>query len=228
MVRYIISLSILCASFFSYAQNLQPTDDMALITVHVKNFKGMASIGDKVSFKSQKNGKVYTGISTNNGTFQILLPEGDAYIVLVMGFEMDNTNNIFTVPSNPGPTTGTYTITYELPKVYTLSNLYFDTGKATIRKDSYESLSNLAELMRRKPLMVIELAGHTDNIGSAESNQKLSEARAQSVKQYLVSKGVPAIRVLAVGYGQTQPIATNDTEYGRQQNRRTEVKILHE
>lgn len=228
MKKYFVSLCILCATFFSYAQNLQPTDDMALITVHVKNFKGMPSIGDKVSFKSKKNGKIYTGVSTRDGTFQILLPEGDSYIVLVMGFEMDNTNNIFTVPENPGPTTGTYTITYELPKVYTLSNLYFDTGKATIRKDSYESLSNLAELMKRKSLMVIELAGHTDNVGSAESNQKLSEARAQSVKQYLVSKGVPAMRVIAVGYGQTQPIATNNSEQGRQQNRRTEVKILHE
>lgn len=224
----VLCVSLLCLGFV-YSQNLQPTDDMALITVTVQNFKGLPSIGDKVSFKSKRTGQEYTGVSTANGTFQILLPEGDDYIVLVMGFEMDNTNTIFTVPRNPGPTIGTYTISYELPKVYTLSNLYFDTGKSTIRPESYKSLDDLAELMKRKRTMVIELAGHTDNVGSAAMNQKLSEERAESVKRYLVSKGVsPAIRIIAVGYGQSQPIASNNTEEGRQKNRRTEVKILHE
>jgi outer membrane protein OmpA-like peptidoglycan-associated protein len=227
-MKHIFTFLILFSSCFAFSQNLQPTDDMALITVHVKNFKGMPSIGDKVAFKSKASGKEYTGVSKPNGTFQILLPEGDSYTVLVMGFEMDNTNNIFNVPSNPGPTRGTYTITYELPKTYTLNNLYFDTGKATIRKESYSSLNDLAELMKRKKTMVIQLAGHTDNVGSEESNQKLSETRAESVKRYLISKGVQAIRVIAVGYGQSQPIASNSTAEGRQQNRRTEVKILHE
>ncbi|MFO7868705.1 MAG: OmpA family protein [Bacteroidales bacterium] len=227
-MKHIYTFLILLSSLYAFSQDLEPTDDMALITVKVENFEGMASVGDKVAFKSKSTGKKYTGVSKSDGTFQILLPEGDSYTVLVMGFEMDNTNNVFKVPDNPGKTRGTYTITYELPKTYTLNNLYFDSGKATIRKDSYETLNNLAELMKRKKTMVIQLSGHTDNVGSKEANQKLSEARAESVKQYLVSKGVQAMRVVAVGFGQSKPIASNNTPQGRQENRRTEVKILHE
>lgn len=227
-MKFLFTLLIMIASIFGYSQNLQPTDDMAVITVTVKNFSGMASIGDMVTFKSKKNGKEYKGVSSANGTFQIKLPEGDTYLVLVKGFEMDNTNNEFSVPSNPGPTTGTYTITYELPKVYTLKNLYFDTGKATIRPDSYASLNDLADLMKRKRNMVILIEGHTDSDGDNMANQKLSEARARSVQQYLIRKGVPGIRVQIIGYGESRPIASNSTAEGRQKNRRTEVKVLNQ
>jgi len=112
--------------------------------------------------------------------------------------------------------------------VYTLENVYFDTGKLTLKSSSYKTLDNLAELLTYKKDMVIEIAGHTDNVGDDAANQRLSEDRAKSVKSYLVSKGVSPEQIKAVGYGETVPIADNATEEGRSKNRRTEVKILNE
>lgn len=76
--------------------------------------------------------------------------------------------------------------------------------------------------------MIIEIAGHTDNTGDSAYNKKLSQARAESVRSYLIKKGVPASRMLAKGYGAEQPVADNDDETGRQLNRRTEVRIISE
>ena len=227
-MKYITTLIILFSSIFSFSQNLTPTDDVAIITVKVQNYKGIPSIGDKVTFKSKKDGKVYTGESKANGEFQILLPEGQDYSVLIMGFEMDNTNNVFSVPNKPGIIKGNYLIRYELPKEYTLKNLYFDTAKATIRPESYKTLAVLAELMKRKRNMVILLEGHTDSQGDDFANQKLSEARALSVKSFLTKSGVQSVRVQTAGYGESRPIASNNTPEGRQKNRRTEVRVLNQ
>lgn len=100
-----------------------------------------------------------------------------------------------------------------------ISNLEFDLGKATIRDRSFPSLDKVADLLVSKNFS-LKLAGHTDNTGSAELNMRLSKDRAEAVRQYLVTKGANASRIEAVGYGQTQPIATNKTAAGRQQNRR--------
>jgi len=79
-----------------------------------------------------------------------------------------------------------------------------------------------------KPQLEIEIAGHTDNVGTAESNMTLSLNRAKSVRNYLISKGIDANRVSIQGYGDTQPIASNDSAEGRQKNRRTVVNITKE
>ena len=106
-----------------------------------------------------------------------------------------------------------------------IKDLEFDFGKATIRSKSYESLDKVAELLAKKNI-TLKLAGHTDNVGSESANLKLSKDRAESVKAYLVSKGANPSRIEATGYGETQPIASNKTEVGRQQNRRVEFTIF--
>ncbi|RYE28461.1 MAG: OmpA family protein [Sphingobacteriaceae bacterium] len=100
-----------------------------------------------------------------------------------------------------------------------ISNLEFDLGKATIRDHSFPSLDRVASLLVSKNF-TLKLAGHTDNTGSAALNMKLSKDRAEAVRQYLIDKGANASRIESVGYGSTQPIATNKTAAGRQQNRR--------
>jgi OOP family OmpA-OmpF porin len=74
--------------------------------------------------------------------------------------------------------------------------------------------------------MRIEVGGHTDNVGNDAANQKLSEQRANAVREFLIAKGIDGTRIVAKGYGETKPIATNETEEGRAQNRRTEVTVL--
>jgi OOP family OmpA-OmpF porin len=106
-----------------------------------------------------------------------------------------------------------------------IKNLEFDFGKSTIRAHSYPSLDRVAALLVNKNFS-LKLAGHTDNVGSADANLKLSKDRAESIKGYLVSKGANASRIEATGYGKTQPIATNKTAKGRQINRRVEFTLF--
>jgi OOP family OmpA-OmpF porin len=101
----------------------------------------------------------------------------------------------------------------------------FESGRSTIDPDSLGLLDRLIETALRCPTVNVEVAGHTDAVGEASTNQALSEKRAQAVVDYLVKAGLPASRFNAVGYGSTQPVATNDTEQGKAQNRRIEFLV---
>lgn len=112
-----------------------------------------------------------------------------------------------------------------LPKVLQLKGVTFEFNKDRLRPDSKTVLDTVVEIMKRYPEMQVELAGHTDNVGSDSYNQKLSEKRAEAVRQYLIAAGIPSANMTAVGYGEKEPIATNDTDEGRELNRRTELRI---
>ncbi len=103
--------------------------------------------------------------------------------------------------------------------------ILFDLGKATIRKESYAVLQNIADIMKEYPNAKFEIEGHTDSQGSDALNQRLSNDRAASVKDYLTTIGMDASRLTSVGYGESRPIATNATKAGRQQNRRVEISL---
>jgi OOP family OmpA-OmpF porin len=106
-----------------------------------------------------------------------------------------------------------------------IKNLEFDLGKATIKATSYATLNRVASLLVEKNFS-LKLAGHTDNSGSMALNLRLSKDRAEAVKAYLVSQGANASTIEATGYGPNQPIATNKTAAGRQQNRRVEFSLF--
>ncbi|MGJ8669598.1 MAG: OmpA family protein, partial [Oceanococcus sp.] len=84
---------------------------------------------------------------------------------------------------------------------------------------------DVSRVMERYPEMMVEVAGHTDSVGSDAYNQQLSQKRSESVRQYLTDKGISADRMSAVGYGESEPVDTNDTKEGRERNRRTELRI---
>jgi len=107
-----------------------------------------------------------------------------------------------------------------------LRNIFFDFGKSELRTESTTELNRIIQLMKDIPQIKVEISGHTDNIGSETSNQKLSEDRAKAVVAHLVKNGIPATRLVFKGYGSSKPLAPNDTEANRQQNRRTEFKII--
>ena len=107
-----------------------------------------------------------------------------------------------------------------------LKNIFFDFNQATLRPESKNELDRLVTLMNDMPSLKIEISGHTDNIGSAQYNKTLSERRAKSVVDYLIENGISPNRLTYKGYGFDMPIAPNDTDEGRQQNRRTEFKII--
>ena len=107
-----------------------------------------------------------------------------------------------------------------------LKNIFFDFDKATLRPESTNELERLTKLLQDVPTLKIEIGGHTDSKGADDYNKKLSDNRAKAVVTYLIGKGIAADRLTSAGYGEEQPIATNDTDEGRQMNRRTEFKIL--
>lgn len=111
-------------------------------------------------------------------------------------------------------------------KTIRLDNIMFETGSATLTADSKYELQNLITAMTDYPQMVIEVAGHTDNVGDPAANKTLSQQRAVAVVNYLVGKGISAGRMRAVGYGDTKPAAPNDTPENRAKNRRTEFTIV--
>jgi outer membrane protein OmpA-like peptidoglycan-associated protein len=106
------------------------------------------------------------------------------------------------------------------------NNLEFATAKDIIKTESFSSLDELAELMKKKPNWRLKISGHTDNQGGKTTNMKLSEKRAKAVQKYLVGKGIAADRFKVEWFGQTKPIADNKTEAGRQKNRRVEMLII--
>lgn len=107
-----------------------------------------------------------------------------------------------------------------------LNNIFFDTNKFDLKPESITELQQLVDFLTLNPTLHIEISGHTDDVGNDASNNTLSENRARSVYQYLISNKIAADRLVYKGYGKTQPIAPNTTDEGRQKNRRTEFKII--
>ncbi|HEY8934915.1 MAG TPA: OmpA family protein [Cyclobacteriaceae bacterium] len=107
-----------------------------------------------------------------------------------------------------------------------LNNIFFETGKAVLKSESFSELDRVANFLRDNPDLRIEIGGHTDNVGKPASNQKLSEARAAAVAKYIVSKGLLQQNIVSKGYGSSKPVAENTTKEGKAQNRRVEFTIL--
>jgi outer membrane protein OmpA-like peptidoglycan-associated protein len=105
-------------------------------------------------------------------------------------------------------------------------NLEFETGKAVIKSTSLSSLEELAKLLNSRAEYRLLVSGHTDNVGNATANIKLSKSRADAVKKYLVGAGVVPDKIITEGFGSKKPIASNNTEEGRQKNRRVEMKVI--
>lgn len=125
------------------------------------------------------------------------------------------------------PTVATTPTDTPVEEPVVMNNIFFVVGSAELTPSSDAEVSQLAEALRTNPGMNVEIAGHTDNVGSKADNQKLSEERAKSVVNSLVAKGIAKTRLTYKGYGETKPIASNETPEGRAKNRRTEFRITN-
>lgn len=118
-----------------------------------------------------------------------------------------------------------YVTPLEVGQSIDIENIYFETGRAMLKPESFRSLNALISFLNEYPNVRVEIGGHTDNVGSATVNQKISEERAFSVAEYVIAQGVPAHRVVSKGYGFDKPKASNKTPEGRAQNRRVDFTI---
>jgi len=184
----------------------------------------------QIEITDNATGKIIETFTTNSATgkFIITLASGKNYGIAVKadGYLFHSEN--FDIPNGAADNLVNKVIELKNIKVgnkIALRNIFFDTGKSTLRSESNAELDRLVKLMKDVPNLKIEISGHTDNTGSAKLNNKLSQDRAQAVVNYLKAKGIAANRMTAKGYGSTQPIASNGNSAGRQQNRRTEFEI---
>ncbi|MBN9483062.1 MAG: OmpA family protein [Bacteroidetes bacterium] len=138
----------------------------------------------------------------------------------------DNTDKCPTVPGTVA-NQGCPEVSVEVKKrlAFAATAIQFETGKATIKKTSYKLLNEIVKILNDYPDYMMTIDGHTDNVGKPEKNMQLSKDRAQSVKNYFVSKGISEDRLVTNGYGDTKPVASNKTAKGRAQNRRVAMDL---
>ena len=161
-----------------------------------------------------------------NGVYSLQLPEGnwtvkvmaEGYldVVKVQVMQPEETT-VFDVEMRPALETG---------QVLSFNNIYFDSGSANIKPESFGILDNVAQTLIANQGVAVRIAGHTDSDGSASYNQGLSERRANAVRDYLVNKGVPMNTLSTVGYGEEQPVVPNTSASNKAQNRRIEFTVL--
>jgi OmpA-OmpF porin, OOP family len=227
-MKYTLCIFLLFFMITGKSQNVVPADNEALLNVIVTDFAKKPRKGDIICFVAQRTGIEYKGISGADGRFSLAVPKGDTYRITYREFSANEEYAEVEIPGGSGKIVSEIAIQLELPKTYVLDNVFFDTGKATLKQESNKALNDLYEVMKFKETLVIEISGHTDNVGGEELNKKLSQDRADAVRAFLLRKGIASNRVKAVGYWFSVPIADNDTDEGRSKNRRTEVRVIEE
>jgi OmpA-OmpF porin, OOP family len=211
-----------------FAQGSASGNPEAVFNFTVTSKAGKPRQGELIILKSKTTKKIFEGHTGVDGKCTVTIPGGDKYDIFYKPFSDTLKYKEIEVPGEDHKVTYTLNMKYDPPRVITLKNVFFETGLATLKKESFPALNDLVDALNAKPNLVIEIAGHTDNVGTPEANMKLSADRANAVRDYLVKQGITPARVVAKGYGETQPVAGNDTPEGRQQNRRTEVRIISE
>ena len=159
--------------------------------------------------------------STTGATKQ-MLEEGPKYSLHIAQMGYDTVDMAI---ANIGDSLNIQLVPIKKGEVFIVKNLFFATNKTRILSRSEEALNDLYMYLARNPQVRIKIIGHTDSVGKDEANQKLSDGRANEVMKDLIERGISADRLQAEGRGETQPIDTNDTEEGRQNNRRVEIEI---
>jgi len=191
-----------------------------------------------VELRALNNGFTYYEDNTNDdGSFLVTLPQGENYALNVDKegylfhseyFELEQQGTLadpYLLEIRLQPVVRIAEIEKSEPVI--LKNVFFETGSAALRPSSREELQRLYELLRKNRRMYIQINGHTDNVGKPANNQDLSTARAKAVYDYLVEAGIDRERLSFKGFGESQPIDTNDTARGRQRNRRTEFQVVY-
>ncbi len=211
--------------------NTNPTP-VVLFSGVVVDSKTGKPIEARIVYETLPDGEE-AGVAYSNpltGEYKIILPYGNRYAIraeandfISISKNLDLTvagdfkeikgENLSLAPIQAGVTVG-------------LNNIFFQFGRARLETESFFELDRLVELLQQNANMTIEVQGHTDNVGSDEANLKLSQERADAVRDYLVGKKIPLNRVRSVGFGESKPIASNQTTEGQAKNRRVEFVIV--
>ena len=210
------------------ASKIKPTKTEAAMKLFVVDKDKGPVKGVVIFLTGPDKTKYYAEPTDSAGYAEVLVPVGRKYDITYLSLGRHEIAATVPVADEPNQNVK-LTLRYkrEIPeKPFVLAGVEFDTAKATIRPESFSRLDAVVDFMLHKKDARIEISGHTDNVGNPQANKTLSEKRAQACRNYIASKGIDKKRLTAVGFGDERPIAPNDTDEGRQKNRRIEAKEL--
>jgi OmpA-OmpF porin, OOP family len=207
---------------------LKPIPRKLILTGTIYDRKTEKQIPAKLeaSLKGERNSRI--PLDGSRGNYEKEVPKLGWYMITASaeGY-LNATDSIYAESDDLTPfVRDIYLTPIEVGVTVRLKNIYFDFDKTTLKRESYIELNKVVEFLKQNGSVEIEIAGHTDNKGSDEYNENLSQGRSQSVVDYLISQGIKSSRLSAHGYGESKPIDTNDTDEGRANNRRVEFTIL--
>ncbi|MFN0275357.1 MAG: OmpA family protein [Chitinophagales bacterium] len=214
---------------FDLPSALRP-DPVTYVKATVRDEKSKIPLKSNVQLIDIANGDTLLNYVTDprSGEFLVCLPVGKRYALYVNKegylFHSENFSLENAIPDAPY-LIDIYLQPIKLGEVVTLKNIFFETGSSELLPESKTEILKIKELLTKNPALKIQLNGHTDDVGSEPDNLKLSQSRALSVKDFLVQQGIDGVRLTTAGFGESKPLANNQTEDGRAMNRRTEMEI---
>jgi outer membrane protein OmpA-like peptidoglycan-associated protein len=202
-----------------------------LVSGHVYNQKTNEPLGSNIHYEILPEATDAGAAISNekDGTYKIVLPAGKNYgfRAEAKGFYSVNENlDASSVAEYREIKKDLYLAPIEVNQTIRLNNIFFETAKSELKSESFAELDRVVKFLKDNENIQISINGHTDNVGADSYNLTLSDNRAKSVMTYITSKGIEAMRISSKGYGKTKPVASNDTEEGKQLNRRVEFTIL--
>jgi len=210
-------------------ESLRP-DPVVLVSGTVVDANTDQPLPARIVYERLRDGEeMGRAFTTSRHGFSIALPRGEQYGVYATApnyYAITENTDLTDLETFQKVEMNLRMVPLEVGASIRLNNIFFDTGDATLRPESYAELNRLAGVLRDNEGLVIEIGGHTDATGADDVNLTLSQRRAASVVDYLITQGTEANRLQSKGYGKEQPVASNDTEEGRQLNRRVEFRIL--
>ncbi|RED98937.1 OmpA family protein [Marinoscillum furvescens] len=227
MPKAFFSLFLMAITFVALGQGAA---DFVQVSGQVLSAKDSSAVSAKILYeKLPYYDDMGIANSDNSGNFQFFLlrETGYNFRITKSGFQ-DYTGEVKIVDEDKDGTMALnfYIEPEEEPDLITLDNLIFNRGSDVITSSSYAGLDELVAYLDERPNIVIQLEGHTDFAGNAEANMRLSQARVDAVKEYLVKQGVKKNRVFTKAFGGTQPLFTERTDEAKTKNRRVEVRII--
>lgn len=205
---------------------------VVLISGKVMNERTNKPVDAKIIVEELPDGKEVAIARTDptTGEFKIILPAGKKYGFRAIGlgfFDSNKNIDLTDVDEYMEITDELLRLNpIEVGQVVRLNNIFFETAKATLKPESFPELDRTVKFLESNKNLEIEIAGHTDDVGPDDYNMKLSKDRAQSVTNYIILNGIDSKRLIVKGYGETRPVAFNQSEEGRAMNRRVEFKVL--
>jgi outer membrane protein OmpA-like peptidoglycan-associated protein len=207
---------------------LTPIDRKQVLTINTFNKKTSQRMDANVLISLKDEAGTTMSLRSEGGTLKADITREGWHMIVASEEGFLSANDSLWVPAldKALAAKSLYLQPIEVGTTVRLRNVYFDFDKTTLKSESFTELNKVVDFLSKNPTVEIEIAGHTDSKGSDDYNRNLSQGRCQSVVDYLVSQGIESYRLTPRGYGESEPIDTNDTDAGRANNRRVELKVL--